>query len=94
MRIELLALANPSNQPLDVGVRLFGGEIATDVFNVDVYIPANSAKAFLLDELGTIPEDHVGLVNVMSLTPGQSVYAIGLKLTGPVFTTIPPTIVQ
>ncbi len=64
MRIELLALANPSNQPLDVGVRLFGGEIATDVFNVDVYIPANSAKAFLLDELGTIPEDHVGLARI------------------------------
>ena len=89
-----LALANPSNQDVTIEVRLFGGSPATDVFNVDVQIPANSAKAFFLHELGTIPEDHIGLARVVSRTPGRSVYAIGLKVTGTVFTTIPPTIVK
>ena len=89
-----LALANPSDQAIDIGVRLFGGETATNVFDEDVSIPANSAKSFFLHELGTIPEDHVGLVQVVSRTPGQSVYAIGLKVTGAVFTTIQPTMVR
>ena len=84
-----LAVANPSNQPLAVRVRLFGGSPATDVINTTVNIPANAAKAFLLDELGTIPEDHVGLAQIWA---SRSVYAIGLKFTGRVFTTIPAVI--
>ena len=84
-----LAVANPSNQPLAVRVRLFGGSTATDVINTTVNIPANAAKAFLLDELGTIPEDYVGLAQIWA---SRSVYAIGLKFTGRVFTTIPAVI--
>ena len=84
-----MAVANPSNQPLAVRVRLFGGEVPKDVINTTVNIPANSAKAFLLDELGTIPEDHVGLAQIWASRP---VYAIGLKFTGRVFTTIPAVI--
>ena len=84
-----LAVANPSNQPLAVRVRLFGGSPATDVINTTVNIPANAAKAFLLDELGTIPEDHTGLAQIWA---SRLVYAIGLKFTGRVFTTIPAII--
>ena len=86
-----MAVANPSNQPLAVRVKLFGGEVPKDVINTTVNIPANAAKAFLLDDLGTIPEDHVGLVRISA---SRSVYAIGLKFTGQTFTTIPAAVVQ
>lgn len=86
-----LAVANPSSQSLSVRLNLYGGNPATDVIDTTVTVPANSAKAFLLDELGEIPEDHVGLVAIWASSP---VYAIGLKTTGRVFTTIPATIIQ
>ena len=76
-----LAVANPSPHPLPVRVRLFdGNNVPPSAVNTTVDIPANSAKAFFLDELGTIPEDHVGLVQISASRP---VYAIGLKTTGP-----------
>ena len=82
-----LAVANPSNHPLPVRVRLSdGNNVPPSAVNTTVDIPANSAKSFFLDELGTIPEDHVGLVRIWA---SRSVYAIGLKTTGPVFTTFP-----
>ncbi len=87
-----LAVANPSPHPLPVRVRLFdGNNVPPSAVNTTVDIPANSAKAFFLDELGTIPEDHVGLVQISA---SRSVYAIGLKTTGPVFTTIPAMVIR
>ena len=87
-----LAVANPSNHPLPVRVRVSDRyNSPPSAVNTTVDIPANSAKAFFLDELGTIPEDHVGLVQIWA---GRSVYAIGLKTTGPVFTTIPAMVIR
>ena len=91
-----LALANPSNHPLPVRVRLSDSRNSPpSAVNTTVDIPANSAKSFFLDELGTIPEDHVGLVRIWAgRAEGRSVYAIGLKVTGSVFTTIPAMVVR
>ena len=87
-----LAVANPSNYPLPVRVRVSDRyNSPPSAVDTTVDIPANSAKAFFLDELGTIPEDHVGLVQIWA---GRSVYAIGLKTTGPVFTTIPAMVIR
>ena len=87
-----LAVANPSNHPLPVRVRLLdGNNVPPSAVNTTVDIPANSAKSFFLDELGTIPEDHVGLVQIWA---SRSVYAIGLKVTGEVFTTIPAMVIR
>ena len=87
-----LAVANPSNHPLPVRVKLSdGNNVPPSAVNTTVDIPANSAKAFFLDELGTIPEDHVGLVLIWANRP---VYAIGLKITGTVFTTIPAMVIR
>ena len=52
---------------------------------------APGEPAYFIDELGTIPEDHLGLVRIWA---GRSVYAIGLKTTGPVFTTIPAMVIR
>ena len=83
-----LAVANPSNQSLDVTVSIFdtGGQT---VGNATVNVPANTAKAFFVDELVTIPTGHVGQV-VLEAT--GSLYVIALRFTGLVFTTIPATV--
>ena len=85
-----LAVANPSNNQLSVWVVVVSdsNNSPPSAVNTTVDIPANSAKSFFLDEVGTIPEDHVGLVRISAISAGHSVYAIGLKVTGAVFTTI------
>ena len=83
-----VAVANPSNQPISVAVTvadLDGQEIG----NTTVDLPANDFQAFFVDELVTIPTGHTGQV-VMAAT--GSFYAIGLRFTGLVFTTIPATV--
>ena len=83
-----VAVANPSNQPISVAVTvadLDGQEIG----NTTVDLPANDFRAFFVDELLTIPTGHTGQV-VMAAT--GSFYAIGLRFTGLVFTTIPATV--
>ena len=87
-----VAVANPTNQSLDVQVLVTGIDLEVFV-NTTVNIPANAANAFFVDELGTIPASHVGQVLISpSNNPGPSVYAVGLRFTGLVFTTIPATV--
>ena len=89
-----VAVANPSNQPLDVLVAvgdLDGQQIVESTANV----PANAAQAFFVDELVTIPIGHTGQVSIRpSNNPGPSVYVVGLRLTGLVLTTIPATVLR
>ena len=91
-----LAVANPSNNQLSVWVVVVSdsNNSSPSAVNTTVDIPANSAKSFFLDEVGTIPEDHVGLVRISAISAGHSVYAIGLKVTGAVFTTIPAMVIR
>ena len=87
-----VAVANPSNQLLNVKVLVTGVDLEVFV-DTTVNVPANSAQAFFVDELGTIPTGHVVQVMLLPFNyPGPSVYAIGLRFTGQVFTTIPGTV--
>ena len=85
-----VALANPSNQPL--AVRILAIDVVDSIAHVHdiVDVPASTAKAFFIDELG---ENLAGRVVGVSIWPdnhpGPSVYAIGLRFNGTVFTTIP-----
>ena len=84
-----VAVANPSNQPLDVLIAVgdLGGQ---QIGEVTVNVPANAAQAFFVDELVTIPTGHTGQVLIRpSNNPGPSVYVVGLRVTGLVITTIP-----
>ena len=84
-----MAVANPSDQPLDVLVTVgdLGGQ---QIGEVTVNVPANAAQAFFVDELVTIPTGHTGQVLIRpSNNPGPSVYVVGLRVTGLVITTIP-----
>ena len=84
-----VAVANPSPQPLDVIVTMFDTGMQT-VVNATVNVPANTSKAFFVDELGTVPPDLFGQVLISpSNNLGPSLYAIGLRFTALVFTTIP-----
>ena len=88
-----VAVANPSNQPLDVLITVgdLGGQ---QIGEVTVNVPANAAQAFFVDELVTIPTGHTGQVLIRpSNNPGPSVYVVGLRVTGLVITTIPATVV-
>ena len=80
-----VAVANPSDRVIDVSVQVSDdqGEVIVDT---TVNVDANVSKAFFLDELGTIPEGHTGGV---ALRADESLYVIGLRFTGQVFTTIP-----
>ncbi len=84
-----MAVANPSNEPLDVFVTVGDTKGQVVVDTATVRIPANSSKAFFVDELGTIPPGHSGQVLIWS---AESVYVVGLRFTGVVFTTIPATV--
>ena len=85
-----LALANPSNQPIEVSVLVsdVNGQL---IGNTTVNLLANDSQADFVDELVTIPTGHTGQV-VMEAT--GSLYVIGLRFTGQVFTTIPATVVH
>ena len=84
-----MAVANPSNQSIDVSVRVgdFEGQgIGTATVNVQ----ANTAQAFFVDELVTIPPGHTGQVLIEA---ARSVYVVGLRFfQNGVFTTIPATV--
>ena len=82
-----VALANPYEQTVDVMVSINGLAEGAET-EVEVSIPPQEAKAFFLDELYDIPKDHIGGVSMWS-NDGRSLYAIGLRFTGLVFTTIP-----
>ena len=58
-----VAVANPSNQPLDVLIAVgdLGGQ---QIGEVPVNVPANAAQAFFVDELVTIPTGHTGQVSI------------------------------
>ena len=72
-----VAVANPSNQPLDVIVTMFDTRGQT-VVDATVNVDANASKAFFVDELGTVPPDLFGQVLISpSNNPGPSVYTIG-----------------
>ena len=80
-----VAVANPSDRAIDVSVQVSDdqGEVIVDT---TVNVDANASKAFFLDELGTIPEGHTGGI---ALRANESLYVIGLRFSGQVFTTIP-----
>ena len=85
-----VALANPSNQALDVDVSAVDVNDAGTLVLAIVTVPANSAKAFFLDEMFRDVDGWVARVSVWPHNdPGPSVYAVGLRVNGPVFTTIP-----
>ena len=89
-----VAVANPSNQPLDVLIAVgdLGGQ---PIGEVTVNVPANAAQAFFVDELVTIPTGHTGQVLIRpSNNPGPSVYVVGLRVTGLVITTIPAIVIR
>ena len=89
-----VAVANPSNQLLDVLIAVgdLGGQ---QIGEVTVNVPANAAQAFFVDELVTIPIGHTGQVSIRpSNNPGPSAYVVGLRVTGLVITTIPATVVH
>ena len=89
-----VAVANPSNQPLDVLIAVgdLGGQ---QIGEVTVNVPVNAAQAFFVDEHVTIPTGHTGQVSIRpSNNPGPSVYVVGLRVTGLVITTIPATVVH
>ena len=89
-----VAVANPSNQPLDVLIAVgdLGGQ---QIGEVTVNVPANAAQAFFVDELVTIPTGHTGQVLIRpSNNPGPSVYVVGLRVTGLVITTIPAIVLR
>ena len=82
-----VALANPSDQTIEVMARINGLAEGAET-EVEISIPPQEAKTFFLDELYDIPEDHYGWASMWS-NDGRSLYAIGLRFTGQVFTTIP-----
>ena len=84
-----MAVANPSNQSIDVSVRV-GDMTGQTIANTTVNVPENAAQAFFVDELVTIPTGHTGQVLIEAT---ESVYVVGLRFfrTG-VFTTIPATV--
>ena len=86
-----MAVANPSNQSIDVSVRV-GDMTGQTIANTTVNVPANAAQAFFVDDLVTIPTGHTGQVLIGAT---GSVYVVGLRFfrTG-VFTTIPATVQQ
>ena len=89
-----VAVANPSDQPLDVLVTVgdLGGQ---QIGEVTVNVPANAAQAFFVDELVTMPTGHTGQVLIRpSNNPGPSVYVVGLRVTGLVITTIPAIVLN
>ena len=84
-----VAVANPSNQPINVSIRVAGLD-GQQIANTTVNGPANAAQAFFVDELVTIPTGHTGQV---LLGATGSAYVVGLRFSGLVFTTIPATII-
>ena len=86
-----VAVANPSNQPISVGVTVADLD-GQQIGNTTVDLPANDFRAFFVDEPVTIPTGHTGQV-VIAAT-GGSLYSIALRFTGLVFTTIPATVSQ
>ena len=86
-----MAVANPSTyQGIDVSVRVAGLD-GQQIANTTVNVPPNTAQAFFVDEIVTIPTGHTGQVLI---TPTASVYAVGLRFSGQVFTTVPATVFQ
>ena len=89
-----MAVANPSDQPLDVLIAV-GDLDGQQIGEATVNVPVNSAQAFFVDELVTIPAGHTGQVFIQpSNNPGPSVYVVGLRVTGLVLTTIPATVLR
>ena len=53
-------------------------------------VPPRSNRAFLLDELGTVPTDARGVLRIDPVeSDGESFAAIGLRFTGAIFSTVP-----
>ena len=84
-----VAVANLSSQPITVDVRVTDVN-GQEIYTLPVNVPANAAQAFFVDELATIPADHVGWVLIGAT---GSMYVQGLLVSeGGVITTIPATV--
>ena len=88
-----VAVANPSNRSLTAEILAWEvTDVDTVLVGVEVSIPANSSKAFFLDELeggASVAGRIVGVLARTAYPPSASVYAVGLRVNGPVFSTIP-----
>ena len=90
-----VAVANPTDKyakvkdTITVSVRVEDSE-ERQIASTTVIVPAGANQVFMLDELVPIPPEHVGQV-LIGTSEGESVYALGLRFTGQIFTTIPVT---
>ncbi len=83
-----LAIANPAAGPSKYTITVSspeGGELNTGT----VTIPSNSSTAQFLDEILGLPDNYFGQVVI---TGSEKVHAMGLRFTGPIFTTIPASV--
>lgn len=83
-----IALANPSSAQARYTISVSapeGGELNSGTLT----IPANSSSAQFLDEIVGIPDGYFGQVVI---TGSEKVYGMGLRFTGPIFTTIATTV--
>ena len=84
-----VAIANTSNAAVEIVIRALDSN-ETQVGQATVQLPAKGQVAKFLFELLTLPPGFVGRV-LISTNPANvgNIYAIGLRLTGYVMTTIP-----
>ena len=82
-----VAVTNESEQPIAVSVRLADSE-GQKIASTTVTIRTFGHQAFMLDELLTVPAEHVGQV-LIGTEPGASMHVMGLRFTGLAFATIP-----
>jgi hypothetical protein len=82
-----LAIANPSSAEAKYQITVSapeGGELNSG----SITLAAKTSTARFLDEVVEIPPDYFGQVVI---TSAEKVYAMGLRFTGPLFTSIPAT---
>jgi hypothetical protein len=85
-----VAIANISDSPTQFLIQAMDQQ-NTEIGRTVVQVPARSQIPKFIDELINVPPDFIGQVLVSTTAPaGGTVYVIGLRYTGPVFTTIPP----
>ena len=84
-----LSIANDEFFPALVRIQVFD-VIGRFIAQTQIVVPAKSTIAKFLNELVSgIPARHMGPVRIDS---SQFIYATGLRFTGPVLTSIPPTL--
>jgi len=83
-----IAIANDSDQANTYTISVYDAT-GNLVGSANQSLPARTSTAKFLDELVPLPANHYGQVIVSA--GADIVSAIGLRFTGPIFTTIPAT---